>query len=647
MNNYVFPFHLIPKESKIVLYGAGQVGTCFYKQLKTTNYADIILWVDAKCDFYREKNYPVEKVAKIGEVKNFDFVVIAVERVDIAQEIDAVLRKIYRVEEEKIVHFPQCQFADMGLYKNYEDEVLSVREKIPLLKKLIRGDVNTYDNRSVYHRRFIRGELVDVKAVHNFSVRDLILAQYFQEDYTNYKFYDAAVRLLAIAETEGRNDVGMDLYYRMQLPSGFDWRSRFADLIRSVKEHGISTDEPLELDRSLAVMDGAHRLILAWHTNVEFIPAFVLDASINRGFDKDWLWGAGFSRKECEIITDTLQKFLEEVNYDFTGVIWPPAMDWADDIIADIGEYGDVTVTDYYDIKTDKGDFTHLFKALYHTDVLDVQGMDDKLRLIDNSLPSNTEVYRIRVFRLRLQNPMMGINPKNDMPQSRQIKRIKTAVRNRYSGRIKNYVYDVALHIADNYLQSKFCEKILNVDRDISEFFEDIKGIKYALVRISGGRQSSDFPKRFYLRSDIDILVGCMSDLQAISDIAKLFCDKKFKNLWISVTKEMGENYGKVIVWMRDFPMFAFDVSLSVYGLDEDFSKECVGHALEKDYKYLPIEDEVIIRILEIIHEPKKTWHLEFVKEHLDKLDIERLYRHLTIRRDIVDSFLSELYREQ
>ena len=45
-----FPREKIPKGSKVILYGAGDVGNTFWNFLQDTNYAEVVLWVDKKCD---------------------------------------------------------------------------------------------------------------------------------------------------------------------------------------------------------------------------------------------------------------------------------------------------------------------------------------------------------------------------------------------------------------------------------------------------------------------------------------------------------------------------------------------------------------------------------------------------------------------
>ena len=47
---FLFPFDKVPKDSRIVLYGAGECGRDYYLELKETNWCSIALWVDRNAE---------------------------------------------------------------------------------------------------------------------------------------------------------------------------------------------------------------------------------------------------------------------------------------------------------------------------------------------------------------------------------------------------------------------------------------------------------------------------------------------------------------------------------------------------------------------------------------------------------------------
>jgi len=100
MYSFIFPFELIPKNSRVVLYAAGIVGNHYYHQLKETRYCEVLLWLDKNADEKQTK-----KPCAIKELSDdaYDYVVIALS--DEAQAIEAMQAlEGYDVPEKKIIH---------------------------------------------------------------------------------------------------------------------------------------------------------------------------------------------------------------------------------------------------------------------------------------------------------------------------------------------------------------------------------------------------------------------------------------------------------------------------------------------------------------------------------------------------------------
>lgn len=95
-----FPYGHVPYDSRIVLYAAGRVGKTFYYQLKLSEYARLVLWVDRDWKKIEDEF----NVKPIDEIKNvdFDFLVIAVESKKIAEDVQEMLKDM-QISKEKIV----------------------------------------------------------------------------------------------------------------------------------------------------------------------------------------------------------------------------------------------------------------------------------------------------------------------------------------------------------------------------------------------------------------------------------------------------------------------------------------------------------------------------------------------------------------
>lgn len=97
-----FPYEMVKRNSEVVLYGAGFVGSILKKQNDIKRYCKITLWVDKNYDqIQKDNNLNVYSPLEICE-KKFDYVVIAVEKKEVAMQIKAELKKL-GVSKEKIV----------------------------------------------------------------------------------------------------------------------------------------------------------------------------------------------------------------------------------------------------------------------------------------------------------------------------------------------------------------------------------------------------------------------------------------------------------------------------------------------------------------------------------------------------------------
>ena len=80
-----FPYDDFEKRQHIILYGAGNVGRCYYNQLKISGYFAEVIWTDSNAEMLNSDIciYKIEEALK----KKYDKIVIAVEKEYIAVEI--------------------------------------------------------------------------------------------------------------------------------------------------------------------------------------------------------------------------------------------------------------------------------------------------------------------------------------------------------------------------------------------------------------------------------------------------------------------------------------------------------------------------------------------------------------------------------
>lgn len=107
----LFPFEEIKKGSRIVLYGAGDVGQAFYCQLNRKKYCEVVGWLDREWNDRQQLVHPYIGLRDLDKLR-FDTIIIAVNNTDAAAEIRENLisrgvpdSKIY-FSEDYLVRYP-------------------------------------------------------------------------------------------------------------------------------------------------------------------------------------------------------------------------------------------------------------------------------------------------------------------------------------------------------------------------------------------------------------------------------------------------------------------------------------------------------------------------------------------------------------
>ncbi|MDE6568603.1 MAG: glycosyltransferase [Lachnospiraceae bacterium] len=98
---YHFPVEYIQRNQKIILYGAGKVGTDYYNFLKESHYCYLAGWVDKEYQKLKETGKEVSSLDTINDMQ-YDMVLIALANKEIAGTIMADLQK-RGVSKEKII----------------------------------------------------------------------------------------------------------------------------------------------------------------------------------------------------------------------------------------------------------------------------------------------------------------------------------------------------------------------------------------------------------------------------------------------------------------------------------------------------------------------------------------------------------------
>lgn len=101
---YSFSNKVIPVNSKVVLYGAGEVGQDYHIQIQVEGLLQLTGWIDKDYEKYQNKKMNVQSVDILNSLQ-YDYIILAFKYQDMADKIKKVLMKQYHIKPDKIVWF--------------------------------------------------------------------------------------------------------------------------------------------------------------------------------------------------------------------------------------------------------------------------------------------------------------------------------------------------------------------------------------------------------------------------------------------------------------------------------------------------------------------------------------------------------------
>ncbi len=268
---------------------------------------------------------------------------------------------------------------------------------------------------------------------------------------------DIIVRYLAVKSYFEGTDDGWELYRRMQdarMGKGFSVgaEERFRKLLHSYEENGYDDSSCILLDSNLGLIDGSHRIALALYHGYSTISALVMDFCHPVAYSFDWFIGNGFTTDEVKHIIATGQELLCSVQKPLSCVIWSPAVPFVEEIIQDLGMFGEVIGTKKFEYREEE--YKNIVRAIYAIDDIEKWKIEKKLEHMAEYAP---ELWTVDLL---LLDPQFRRKEKTGNPLSVVGEKIKKAIRTKYQGRIDNYFFDIILHIGDNMYQSEYMRTI-------------------------------------------------------------------------------------------------------------------------------------------------------------------------------------------
>ena len=447
-----------------------------------------------------------------------------------------------------------------------------------------------------------------------FNVCDIFFNQF--NTFGKFNRFDIIVRYIAIENYYGINKTGFELYEKMQnkrIGDGEARTSQFKELINSY-ENGYNDTSKISLNTTLKLLDGSHRLALHIYNGINNINGICKHFDTHEPeYSLDWFYANGFTLSEIKSIQDKYYEICKKLNIGLTCTIWPPVADFYTDITNEMSYYGEITDINIMFFSNDY-EFESVVKGIYHSD--DIAGWKIQKKL-DYMKDYNKTIL---IMKLRTDNPFFRIKSSTGLPLSRYVERVKYVFRERYKNSIPNYFHDVIIHIADNYAQSAYIDKLLKINIDVSEFFKSIADMEYVLSKIETPYMPNEFPCKAPLNKDIDIL--CSKDsFEKIAEVAL-----NFVNSFDSETKVIKKVFSDQIlirIELVSFLIYQFDISKALLGFNDIFIEFCIK--TRKQYKKCFITNEnceYLIRLFEYRQHPKKTHHFLYLQKYKNKFDM-------------------------
>jgi len=140
-----FPYKSIKEKSRIIIYGCGEVGRDFIRQILETGYCEIVCCLDRNAKNIKIDGIQVLQPEDIKNISDYDFILIALYDADITTEIQADLLKL-GVHHKKIIKNSineQLDFRIRRIEQNLRNTGL-IHTNNRMDKRLIRLEILQY-----------------------------------------------------------------------------------------------------------------------------------------------------------------------------------------------------------------------------------------------------------------------------------------------------------------------------------------------------------------------------------------------------------------------------------------------------------------------------------------------------------------------
>lgn len=437
--------------------------------------------------------------------------------------------------------------------------------------------------------------------------------------------YDTIVRYITIEKYYANKSDAFELYAKMQdlrIGKGYAKKAieKFKALLESYKINGYDRNSKILLDNNLNLVDGSHRFAMGLYFKGKTICANILNQTKSvENYSIDWFIAHNFTNDEIDLLrakeTEIKHTILE--SQTFSCIIWAPAVQYQSEILKDLKYYGKIISIREYQYRP--AEYNNIVRAIYAIDNIEKWKIEKKIEHMQN-YPS-----KLIAINMYFSNPDYRQKKLNLMPLSRIGERLKKAIRNKYQTRIKDYYFDIIMHIGDNLLQCDYMHNILENQINIEPILDSLNNYKYALVKLDSPYLPIDFPKTLPIGKDLDIICS-KEDFSPIREL--LFNFAKSLNSYSYRIIDTNNNT-RIRIEQNECLIIQFDISYSMeYRTDSFFENALKKRVFKKSYYTLDPIHEYIYRMCEYSKKPLKKQHEFYLKTHLNDYSKELAYKY-------------------
>ena len=293
---FIFPFKDIPKDTKIVLYGASDMGYDFYRQIISTKYCEVVLWVDRQYEWWQKLNLPVEKPGSINDCE-YDLIILTAEKKSVADSMRKDLAAL-GADDDKIFWKEDCAIKG-NVVARFDPERIKAE-----------SDTAVSDD----PMKYVDEDSLDI-IVRLLYVNDMIAGIRNDRHEQMYR------RLMMVQNggSEPTENMISGYFTEYSLKSGWEaFDQSFKALITSMQKQGFRRSDFIPLDNKGRMINGRHRLAVAIALGIDVWTRQYDYDGIRLCFDRQWLADNGFTDDE---IAEVMEAYHEKKDDLRSGVL--------------------------------------------------------------------------------------------------------------------------------------------------------------------------------------------------------------------------------------------------------------------------------------------------------------------------------------